>query len=85
MTSLLATNAPVTYALFVIRKEPVTSVLVKCLMVVPSSLVFESTIWKLLVALGNLLFVKCVSFPKLLNVSGPVIRADDVIGLPETA
>jgi hypothetical protein len=74
---------PVTYALFVIFNEPVTSVFVKCLMVVPSSTVFESFKWNPLTIFGILFVVKGVSLPRLFAVSGPVIKIDDVIGEPD--
>lgn len=45
----------------------------------------ESLIWKPLDALVNLLFVKRVSLPTLLYVSGAVITVDDVIAAPEIA
>lgn len=74
---------PVTYAPFVIRKEPVISVFEFIETFVPSSVIFESFIWKPFDALVNRLFVKCVSLPTLLYVSGAVITVEDVIAAPD--
>jgi hypothetical protein len=76
-------NEPVIYALLVTLNEPVTSVFVKCLIVVPSSEVFESFKWKPFTILGTLFVVKLVSPPILFNVSGPVIIIDDVTDEPD--
>lgn len=84
---MLVNEAPLpvkpTAVIFVVTfNDPVTSVFVKCLIVVPSSLVFESIIWNGLPILGSLFCVNAVSFPKLFDVSGPVIKTDDVIAAP---
>ena len=51
---------------------------------VPLSVMFESTMWKPSIALVILLSVKCVSFPTLSIVSGPVIIVDDITDVPLT-
>jgi hypothetical protein len=50
---------------------------------VPSSVIFESFIWKPFDALVNRLFVKRISLPTLLYVSGAVITVDDVTAAPD--